>query len=158
MSHSDAYIQRFRRLTRTSPGIAQHGEQVAKEAKERQREYYGNQYKSGLTSNLTEVHQKPLGETTEIMAKKMGISKNTSAELAAGPQQTGSIHQQLPNNSETPSRSATDREHTTVTTVPDRHQLHRLRGKTPLRTRFPDTVGDLFRQYEKSRHRGILTG
>lgn len=52
-------------------------EQVAREAKERQREYYGNQYKSGHESNLTQVQNTDTGRTAEIMAKKMGISKNT---------------------------------------------------------------------------------
>lgn len=51
--------------------------QIEREAKERQRQYHGNQYQSAVPSNLTEV-QKPEGETAEIMATKAGFkSKNT---------------------------------------------------------------------------------
>lgn len=56
-------------------------EQVQREAKERQAEYYGNQHDGGLKSNLTEVQNKPVGETAEIMARKLGVSKNTYKDM-----------------------------------------------------------------------------
>lgn len=57
--------------------------QIAKEAKERQRQYHGNQYQSAVGSNLTQVQneEKESGRTAEIMAKKLGVSKNTYKDM-----------------------------------------------------------------------------
>lgn len=55
-------------------------EQVRREAKERQKEYHGNQYESAVGSNLTQV-QKDTGRTAEIMAAKLNISKNTYKDM-----------------------------------------------------------------------------
>ena len=58
-------------------------EQVRKEARERQiqagKEFGRGQEK--VTSNLTGANQKPLGETVEIMAAKLNISKNTYKDM-----------------------------------------------------------------------------
>lgn len=55
--------------------------QLKREAKERQAEYYGNQYdrKSGVTANLPEVHTKKsnTGEVMEQLAKNAGKSRHT---------------------------------------------------------------------------------
>lgn len=54
-------------------------EQVRKEAEARLHLSQGRGTKG--TSNLTEVKDKPTGETAEIMAKKLGVSKNTYKDM-----------------------------------------------------------------------------
>lgn len=50
-------------------------EQVRKEAEARRRATQNNDTAKAVASNLTE--QKSVGETAEIMARKLGVSKNT---------------------------------------------------------------------------------
>lgn len=54
-------------------------EQMAREAKERQAEYHGNQYdrKGGDVSNLKQVQSKPEPRTVDKIAEKVGVSRNT---------------------------------------------------------------------------------
>ena len=80
-THTTAAVLRMKdTVMKDVTTIRENVEDIAAAAKdineERQKEYHGNQYESAVTSNLTEV-QKNEGETAEIMAKKMGISKNT---------------------------------------------------------------------------------
>ncbi len=50
-------------------------QEYKKEAKERQKEYHGNQYESGPVVNLPKVQNK--GRTSEKMAEKIGVSEKT---------------------------------------------------------------------------------
>lgn len=51
----------------------------AKEARERQAEYHGNQHDGGVSSNLNEVHE-PIRTAAEV-AKKIGVSENTYRDM-----------------------------------------------------------------------------
>lgn len=55
--------------------------QVAKEAKERQAEYHGNQHDGGLSSNLNEVQKSEPIRTAAMVAKKIGVSENTYRDM-----------------------------------------------------------------------------
>ena len=52
---------------------------IAEKAKEKQAEYHGNQYESGLSQKSAEV-QKPI-ETREELAKVAGVSHDTIAKV-----------------------------------------------------------------------------